>query len=77
MKSFAQRDAQLKATEAARGAAARRAQAQRDAARAEEDRQRAEAEHVHSFSPGEYVLNYSHSVHECKCGYAVLRKVRL
>jgi hypothetical protein len=77
MKSYAQRDAQLKATEAARGAAARRAEDRRQAAREQRERDEAAAAHVHSFSAGEYVLNYSHSVHECKCGYAVLRKVTL
>jgi hypothetical protein len=40
-------------------------------------RSEAEANHVHNFSPGEYVLDYSHSVHECRCGYAVIRPVKL
>ena len=76
-RSYAQRDAQLKATEAARGAAARRAEASRREAEAKADRERAEAEHQHRWHNWEYVLDWTHEVRECDCGYAEMRKVRL
>jgi hypothetical protein len=77
MKTRAQRDAQIKAMEAARGAAAKRAEAKAEAARAEADRAKAAANHVHSWRNWEYVLNYSHEVRECReCGYAEIRKTR-
>lgn len=77
-RSHAQRDAQLKATEAARGAAARRADARRREADAEADRQRALEAHVHSWRNWEYVLGYTHEVRECRdCSFAQMRPVRL
>jgi hypothetical protein len=76
-RSYAQRDAQLKATEAARGAAARRADEARRRADAEADRLRAEAEHEHRYGNWFYVLDWTHEVRECACGFAEMRKVRL
>jgi hypothetical protein len=76
-RSYAQRDAQLKATEAARGAAARRADEARRRAEAEADRLRAEAEHEHRYGNWFYVLDWTHEVRECGCGYAQMRPVRL
>ena len=75
-RSYAQRDAQLKATEAARGAAARRADERRREADAQAERDRAAAEHEHRWSNWRYVLDYTHEVRECGCGFAEMRKVR-
>jgi hypothetical protein len=76
-RSYAQRDAQLKAMEAARGAAARRAEARDREARDAAERERELAEHVHGWKNWEYVLDYTHEVRECRvCGYAEMRKVR-
>lgn len=49
-RSFAQRDAQLRAMEAARGAAARRAEAKRREAEQQAAREAERAAHVHSWS---------------------------
>jgi hypothetical protein len=67
----------LKATEAARGAAARRADARRREAEAQADRERAEAEHSHSWGNWEYALEYTHETRQCRtCGFAEMRKLR-
>lgn len=77
-RSYAQRDAQLKAMEAARGAAALRAEARRREMEAEVDRQREEANHVHSWGNWQYVLDFTHEVRECRgCGFAEMRAMSL
>jgi hypothetical protein len=79
-KSFAQRDAQLKATEAARGAAARRAEERRRAAQAEDDRQRERDNHQHSWRNWEYTEDYTHETRTCRehyCNATETRAVRL
>ena len=70
-RSQAQRDAQLNAMEAARGAAAKRAEAARLAEQAEADRAKAAADHQHLWGNWDYALDHTHEIHECReCGYA-------
>lgn len=77
-RSYAQRDAQLRAMEAARGAAARRAEERRQQERAAADRAAAEASHTCSWGNWAYVLEHTHEVRQCRsCGYAEMRPVRL
>lgn len=82
-RSQTQRDAQLNAMEAARGAAAKRADAKAQAAREQDDRERAMAEHVANGHPGgwgnwQYADDYKTETRTCRvCGATETRPVRL
>jgi len=80
-KSQAQRDAQLRAMEAARGAAARRADARSREAREQADREKAAAEHMelglHRWTNWEYTEDYTHETRCCReCKLTETRKLR-
>lgn len=82
-RSQAQRDAQLKAMEAARGAAARRSEEKARRAREQADRDRELAEHIAKGHPfgwknWEYSDDYKTETRVCRiCGATETREVRL